>query len=1470
MRNQAEANLKALIESTEDLIWSVDLDYRLITFNSALQKHILATSGVRLAPGMFPKDIALPGRVAMLPALYDKTLKEGSFRTEFVLADGRTLELAFNPIATDGETTGISVFGKDISERKEAERALREAEKKYRSIFDGALEGMFQTTLDGKVLAANSAVAEILGYDSPEDALTAIMDVSRDVWRDPAQRSSYLGQLQVCGALRNFECQLRRKDGKPVWVSVSARMVCDEDQHPLYIDGFLQDISEHKRAEDELHESRDSLREAQIIGGLGNYVLDIGKGVWTSSALLDELFGIDETYHRSVEGWAALIHPDDQEMMTAYFEEEVIGKRKQFDKEYRIVRQTDQATLWVHGLGRLESDAEGRPLRMRGVIRDITERRRAMRELEESEARFRRFFEENSSVMLLVEPISGEICDANEAAAEYYGYSRQQLVGMRNDRINTLSKDEVALERLRALREERTRFNFRHRLASGEERDVEIFVSPMEIDGRVLLFSIVHDISDRTRTEAQLRDSEERYRATFEQAAVGIIHTALDGSILRCNARFAEIIGYPPDEVPGMTFQQITPPEDLPESIRALNLFVTGQASSASWEKRYIRKDGGLTWVKLTISVQRDEGGRTLHFIGVVEDSNARKDAEELLTEAANALQLSEERYRTVFQTSLDAFNINRLSDGVFVDVNESFLRFTGCTREDVIGHTSRELNFWVDPDIREKMVQILRQDSSVGNLEARFRRRDGEIVWGQVSESMIETDGEPCILSVTRDITAAKEAEGRLAATMAALRASEAHYRTVFQTSLDGIFISQLRDGQYIDANHAFLELMGYEREEVIGRTSLEMNFWAEPDLRREMATKLERDESFKDVETQFIKKNGERVWTLVSATAMEIENVPCVLSVIRDISSTKAAEERLAAVQQAMQASEIRYRTAFQTSLDSININRLSDGCYIDCNRAFLDSVGYAREEVIGKTSIELNVWANERDRQKLVEMLGQTGICRDLEAQFRRKNGEIFWGQMSASAIEVDGVPCILSISRDISGAKVAEDEIRNLAFYDPLTHLPNRRLVSERLRQSMSSSARSNRKGALLFIDVDNFKTLNDTLGHKTGDLLLQEVARRLSHSIRDADTVARLGGDEFVVILEDLSGSPEEAAAQVKIVAEKILAAVSQTYVLAGRECLSTSSVGITVFGDRTDTIDDVMQQADIAMYQAKSGGRNTLRFFAPALQAAINARASMEEDLRQAIGTGQFQLYYQPQVLSGVLIGAEALLRWNHPQRGFLPPADFISLAEETGLILPLGDWVLETACRQIAAWSKRKETAHIAVGINISARQLRQPDFVERVLSAIDRTGANPKKLDLELTESMLVENIEEVIAKMTVLKSHGVRFSLDDFGTGYSSLSYLKRLPLDTLKIDRAFVHDMLVDMTSGAIAQTVISLCKAMGLSVIAEGVETEQQRKFLAGLGCDAFQGFLFSPALTIDEFELLPCILEPAAALPSVH
>jgi diguanylate cyclase (GGDEF)-like protein len=454
--------------------------------------------------------------------------------------------------------------------------------------------------------------------------------------------------------------------------------------------------------------------------------------------------------------------------------------------------------------------------------------------------------------------------------------------------------------------------------------------------------------------------------------------------------------------------------------------------------------------------------------------------------------------------------------------------------------------------------------------------------------------------------------------------------------------------------------------------------------------------------------------------------------------------------------------------------------------------------------------------------------------------------------------------------VTEVRVAEEQIRKLAFYDPLTHLPNRRLLGERLTQILEACSERKLMGALLFIDIDNFKTLNDTLGHKTGDMLLQEVARRLTACVREADTVARLGGDEFIVILGELRQHPEEAAAQAKIVAEKILALVCQTYRINGRECHGTSSIGITVIGELKDSIDDVLQRADLAMYQAKQNGGQTMHFFDPALRAAMNDRAAMEADIRLAIKTGQFALYYQPQLETGRLVGAEALIRWNHPRRGVLGPGAFISLAEETGLILPMGDWVLESACKQIAAWATQERTRHLTVAVNISARQLREPDFVDHVLAALDRTGANPTRLKLELTESMLVDNIESVIAKMAEIKANGIGLSLDDFGTGYSSLSYLKRLPLDQLKIDRSFVRDIVEDVSSRAIAQSVISLGQVMNRSVIAEGVETEEQLECLTGLGCHSFQGFLFGCPLPLDDFELLIPVIADLDAQPPVQ
>lgn len=430
-------------------------------------------------------------------------------------------------------------------------------------------------------------------------------------------------------------------------------------------------------------------------------------------------------------------------------------------------------------------------------------------------------------------------------------------------------------------------------------------------------------------------------------------------------------------------------------------------------------------------------------------------------------------------------------------------------------------------------------------------------------------------------------------------------------------------------------------------------------------------------------------------------------------------------------------------------------------------------------------------------------------------------------------------------DITQRKAAEKQIQQLAFFDPLTQLPNRRLLLDRLAQTLATFLRSGQPAALMFIDLDHFKTLNDTRGHDVGDLLLRQVGQRLSASVRLEDTVARFGGDEFVVILKDLGAYPQEAAAQTQCVGEKIQAALNQPYALASGNFHCTSSIGVTLIHDGSASVDDLLKQADLAMYQAKAAGRDTLRFFDPAMQMDLEARTLLESQLRQGLEDGQFLLYYQPQVdHAGRLIGAEALLRWQHPQRGLIAPGEFIALAEETGLILPLGQWVLETACAQLAIWARQPATAGLRLAVNFSARQFFIPDFVDQVRAALGRHDINPNQLKLELTESMLLDNIENTATKMTTLKTLGVTFSLDDFGTGYSSLTYLKRLPLDQLKIDQSFVRDVLTDANDAAIVRVIVALAHSLSLAVIAEGVETEGQREFLLRSGCRAFQGYLF--------------------------
>ena len=581
---------------------------------------------------------------------------------------------------------------------------------------------------------------------------------------------------------------------------------------------------------------------------------------------------------------------------------------------------------------------------------------------------------------------------------------------------------------------------------------------------------------------------------------------------------------------------------------------------------------------------------------------------------------------------------------------------------------------------------------------------------------------------------------------------------------------------------------------------------------------------------------------------------------SAVQDNYARNVAETALRQEKRSLQMAldELQYQ---KFALDQHAIVGTTDvqGNITYANQAFFDISGYTQEELIGQNHRILNSGIHPKVFFKDMYHTITAGRVWHGEICNRTKNGQLYWVATTiVPFVDETGKPRqYISMHTDITERKLTEQKVHQLAFYDELTGLPNRRLLLDRLSKALAVSERSQHHGALMFLDLDNFKALNDTKGHDVGDLLLVEVAERMRRCVREGDSIARLGGDEFVVVLEMLSGEAVEAAQQAEAVGAKISSALNQPYQLKNHAHHATSSIGIVLFKGQQECLENLLKYADTAMYQAKAAGRNALRFYDPAMQAALETRSELETEMHGALEKQQFRLYYQIQVDSlrrG--LGAEVLLRWEHPERGLVSPIQFIPLAEETGMIVPIGLWVLRTACTQLKAWQDSALTCNLTLAVNVSARQFAQTDFVAQVQRAILDSGAKPSHLKLELTESIVLKNAEASIEKMREIKMLGVSFSMDDFGTGYSSLQYLKRLPLDQIKIDQSFVRDIATDPNDAAIVQTIIAMTETMGLNVIAEGVENEAQMEFLDLRGCHAFQGYLFSKPVPLEQFEAL--------------
>lgn len=942
------------------------------------------------------------------------------------------------------------------------------------------------------------------------------------------------------------------------------------------------------------------------------------------------------------------------------------------------------------------------------------------------------------------------------------------------------------------------------------------------------------------------------FQSIFESSPEAIALTRVrDGVLVQVNSEWLFMTGYARDEALGRSAVELGHWLDPQERDRVFGGMKVG-SRVVDTDVTLVMKDRIPRVVRLNAAMLEESG--ELYLLIYLRDVTAEQMARDALKAGEQALEHANETMNRQVKLHELTESVAKVGHWVSYPDDDRVQLSRGLALMAGLGDVPLATNqsLWgsVHPEDLPRLKEArIRMDGSV--VEFRWLSKEGRTLWArsrmhrQMAEGRVLAD-----FGVVQEFTEERDA------------------RDALQTQLDFIHKITSRapgmvyefqmwpDGQFkfpfVSAGVA--HLFGVSMEQAREDANAVMRCIHREDVPRIIKTSLASRDTLQPWNCEFRTRDaGADMRWLLGTSVPEIKPDGSVLFTgsITDITPQKKALAQL-------QESEERFRSLSSLSSDwyweqdaEFRFVRI-DGNGINADRlAPQGALGRTRWDSGGR-GVTPAQWKAHQD------LLEAHQTFQDFEMQRVLSDGSFMWVSISGAPIfDAQGNFCgYRGTGRDISARKAAEAEIERLAFFDALTGLPNRRMLIDRLKHALDSSTRNRQHGALLFIDLDNFKVLNDTLGHHMGDLLLQQVAQRLQDCVRSADTVARLGGDEFVVMLEELDADPLLAATQAELVAKKVLGSLNKQFALGNHNMHSSPSIGVTLFFQHNDSIEELLKRADLAMYQAKGAGRNTLRFFDPDMQAAASERADMEADLRRALQEEQFTLYYQPVVdQAGTVTGVEALLRWLHPVRGMVSPAVFIPVAEQTGLILPLGQWVLEAACAQLVAWNDDSQTQKLSIAVNVSARQFRHPDFSTHILDLLRTSGANPYRLKLELTESLLLTDFEEAVIKMGELRSIGVSFSLDDFGTGYSSLAYLKRLPLDQLKIDQSFVRDVLTDPNDAAIARTILNLAKSLDLGVVAEGVETAGQRDFLLREGCRAFQGYFFGRPVPVEQLHL---------------
>lgn len=1033
---------------------------------------------------------------------------------------------------------------------------------------------------------------------------------------------------------------------------------------------------------------------------------------------------------------------------------------------------------------------------------------------------------ENANVGMCLLNLQGSFLRVNNQMCKIFGYCNAEIENMSIDEIayhDSLDISSAFIECAKRSGVTQTVFESSYIHKDGSVIFAQVSASLVKNPDGEPIFFIFHmvDITDRKQADNRLQESDEKLRALYELSPLGIALTDIHGHFVDFNDSFSRICGYTKDELKGIDYWTVTPRKYEADEARQLeSLSKTGRYGP--YEKEYVRKDGTLVPVCLNGVILKASNGQDFIW-SIVEDISERKAMENNLCMASTAIDKSKNSF----------FWIG--SRGNVKLANDFACQSLGYAKDELIG-----MYVWdFDPDFgQEAQYQFFNdiKQNGMSIFESRHRRKDGTIFPVEVAANYFSLGNEGLVFCSVQDITNRKQVEQRLLLTEFAIDQSSVE---VFQVD---------SDGRILYANLEACRSLGYSATELQTMTISDIDpLYQEEEWRRHWRSL--RNLKSLSFETMHKRKDGSIFPIEVSANFIAYGDIEFNFAFVRDISERKLVEK------------EIQLAATTFESQEAIIITDAEE-TILRVNQAFTRITGFTSEEVVGnKPSMFKSGRHDEYFYQMMHDKLKADGFWQG-EVWDKHRDSQIYPKFLSISAVtDVSGsISHYVGSFLDLSERKESEEKIYNLAFYDGLSKLPNRRLMINRLDHALAASARNGQYGALLYLDIDNFKHLNDIKGHHYGDLLITEIAGRLSACLREDDIAARFGGDEFIVMLENIGETPDLTASHAKVACDKLVAALDVPFVLDGYEYHASVSIGITLFHGRESNREALLTQAEMAMYEAKKAGRNTQRFFDPVMQQSLDARVALESALFKALPNNEFRLFYQLQVDDQARpVGVEALIRWMHPEHGLVPPMRFISLAEENRLIVPIGLWVLETACTQLKAWEKMDIAKDLSIAINISALHFQQDNFVEEIWTVTCRHGVAPCKLKLELTESIVLEDMQDAIVKMERLKALGFSLSMDDFGTGYSSLSYLRRLPFNQLKMDRSFIMHALENLNDSFLIQMVTSMAEQFGMDVIAEGVETGEQHQHLLQLGCKAFQGYFFGKPMPIEELEanLLP-------------